>query len=614
MNAKQFTLFSMIMVVLCFSSACTAIQPAVPLTSTSTPIPPTPTSTLIPPTPTSTPIPPTPTSGPPTPIPESGIGIPVGNGGWQISLNGIRTADSLKMGTFQNQTTVTPKDGYALLIVDMAIISLDPTRPMKISLDDVAILDTNNNIHTADGGGWGESSMCTGCVISISRDIGESATSITALILSGNNISFQFGSVSSEEPISFVFIVKSGELDQEWRLQFHDIPLISFKLGDKAVYPLITEVVAQISPLPMECEIDNIQAAQSKNGLIFQEWADGRLITNFASPDGSAPEELCTDFAYETLQVAPDGGILMKTGPLQGWANLYFIEPDGRVMSLVRNALAVSGDFVPGNKYAVVSVTQVGEEGDELYLYDRERGLMILLYEGEYINYRIFPNGNLLINGALLESSERFEYMGSVGADELHIPEFPEGVRSSAITSDGEHLLYSDNKDGTNYLFISNLDGSEKEEILSGDVPSGDKILSPDGKYLLMQKKGMKQASLYDLTTGSSQSVTPESNGLEYGFSPNGKWVIAISTFKRDDNDEAKTEKQTLYLFSMDNKSVVKEIQGEIVNYYFSSDNAFLAYTIKNEDETLSIYALNLKDISERPIAQGLLLGWGAAR
>jgi len=588
MNVKRLTqIISMAIVVILSSSACAVAKSVI-----------------------STPIPPTPTSSPPTQIPERGIGIPVSGEGWQVSLDGVRTADSLKMGLYPNETTTTPKDGYAFLIVDLAIRSLDPTRSMSISLDNVAILDANNKIHTADGGGWAESSMCAGCVISISRSIGARSTSITAFVISNNNISFQAGSVSSEDPISFVFVIKSDELNQEWRLQFQDIPPMPFKLGDKAVYPLVTEVVAQASRLPDECYFDSIQTAQTKTGVVLQEWTDNKLVTNFVVPDGSTSEELCKGHAYETLQVAPDGGILLKAGPLQGWANLYFIEPDGRVLNLVRNALAVSGDFMPGNKYAVVSVTQVGKKGEQLYLYDREKGLMTLLYEGSYINYRIFPNGNLLVNGMSLETSERFVYMGPVGADALPVLELPEGAASSDITLDGTHLLYSDYIDGTTYLYLSNIDGSNKTEIMKGDIPYDDKFLSTDGKYLLIRSNETTQASLYDITAKSSRLITPDSSSLEYAFSPDGKWIIAISTFKRDDNDKANTKKQTLYLFSMDSQKVMKEIQGEIVNYFFSPDNAYLAYTIKNEDETLGISVVNLADLTEQSLGQGFLSGW----
>src|SRR5512140_3144025 len=59
---------------------------------------------------------PTVLQAPSTPTPGPGMGVPHGSGGWQISLQTVRTADSLQMGSYPNQTTFTPKDGYAFLI------------------------------------------------------------------------------------------------------------------------------------------------------------------------------------------------------------------------------------------------------------------------------------------------------------------------------------------------------------------------------------------------------------------------------------------------------------------------------------------------------------------
>lgn len=548
------------------------------------------------------------------PASQSGLGIPVDAGNWQVALVGVRTATSLEMGEAFNKTTATPKPGYAFLIIDMTIRSLDPTHAAQLSFDNVAIVDAQKTIHKADGGGWGENSLCAGCVVSLSQEVGASEMSVFAIVRSDGQFSMHFSSLTNEQPLSFVFVLDAGQLKQKWQLQFLDTVLLSFQLGDKAVYPVKTETSAQVVPLPRECQVANLRAAQSKVGLVYQAWVDNQLATRLTWPDGKSSVALCKGFAYETLQVAPDGAMLLQAAPLQGWASLYMIEPNGKVMSLVRNALAVRGDFVPGTNYALVTLTQLGAEGEELYLYSRKQGTMALLYTGHHLNYRIFPDGNLLVEGMTLETSARFEHMGQIGSGKLPALKLPEGRYSTNITADGRHLLYTEYEGGTSRLIFSNLDGSAQEEILRGDIPYGDQILAPDGNYLLMQTKGkgenMQQSVLYDLATGATQAITPDSNNLVYSFSPDGNWVVAISTLNRPQSDQSKTKKQTLYLFRMDDQQVVKEIEGEIVNYFFAPDQTSLAYTLKNEDETLTMFVVKLADLSQQPLGQGLLTGW----
>lgn len=596
MNKRWNVLITGLVLSLLFLQACTA------------------TSSIIPPK--ATPIMPTSTPIPPTPTLPAGMGIPDGSGSWQITLVAVRTADSLKIGAASNESTFTPKEGFAFLIIDTIIRNLDPTRAYKLTGENVAILDANQTIHTADGGGKGTTSICAGCSVSISKEVGKSELSLSTIITSGGRYTINFSTISPDEPISFLFVVKSEELNQEWRLQFKDIPPITFKLGDTASYPLSTEAIAQPSSLPTECQVDQIQSAQLKTGLVYQDWVDNTLITRWAPPDGTPPVELCKGFAYSSLKSAPDGALLLMAGNLHGWASLLIIEPGGKVTSLVRNALAINSDFIPGTQKVIVSVTQVGKDGKELYLYDRGQGALTLLYDAKWLNYRLFTNGNLLVNGMLRDTTEQFVVMGSVSDGELPALVLPKGANRNDITPDGKYLLYTDYQSGKSKLFLSNLDGSEQKEISGDGVPGGTRVLSPDGKYLLGQvegtAKGMNQVALYELATGSAKSITPDSNSITYNFSPDGQWIVVINTYKREKSDELKTKKQVLYLFSMADQKVVKEVEGEIVNYFFSPDNADLAYTLKNEDETLSIFTVKLMDISTQPAGQGLLAGWSA--
>jgi Tol biopolymer transport system component len=319
--------------------------------------------------------------------------------------------------------------------------------------------------------------------------------------------------------------------------------------------------------------------------------------------------ELCRGFAYSTLQIASDGGALLTAGPMQGWSNLYVLEPDGTSSSLVRNALNVSGDFIPGTDYIVVVVTKTGRDGKELYVYDRKKMTMTLLYEGPVIKYRVFPDGNLMVERTQSDSFGFLRYFGPAGNGELPELQLPEGRDSSEITADGNHLLYVTYEGDASRLVLANMDGTGEKEIMSGDISYGEKFFSPDGTLLLIQEEGAdytNKVSLFDIAAGTSLPITPDSNQLEYGFSPDGKWAVAVSTFNREEGDTATTQKETLYLFNVQDKKVA----GEIVNYYFSPDGTHLSYTMKNEDETLTIVIINLADLSEKQIGEGLLTGW----
>ena len=602
---RKHPFFFLIVLMVFLVSGCGSGQllgPTITPSATSTRTP------TITPSPTATSIP----SPTPTPLPELGLGIPNSGSKWQITLNRVRTADSLTM-QFGGKSTFTPNEGFAFLILDVTIKNLDPTQAMEISQDNIAILDANNTIHTASGGGWGETSMC-GCAIVFSQAVG--AENISAVALAKDY--FFFGFIPSGQPISFVFVVSSEDLTNEWQLQFQNVPTLSFKLGDEASYPLRTETTPVVASLPQECQAETIPLAQSQNGIVYQEWLDDKLTTKLAFTEGHPPVDLCKGFAYASLQIAQDGGILLAAGSLRGWTNFYIIEPGGQITSLVRNALVVSGDFLSGTDYVVISVMRLEKEGKELYLYDRKKSSMTLLYGGRNVDYRTFPGGVLLVKVTPADSVNEIEYMGPVGTGALPELKLPEENHSADITPDGKHLLFTSYAGGANRIYISNLDGSDKQELAGHYITYRDKVLSPDGKYMLIPAKGtnstVEQAFLHDVQTGSSQSISPDSNEVAYSFSPDGKWAVAISTFKREETDKAKTLKQTLHLFNLEDKKTVKEIQGEIVNYFFSPDNAFLAYTLKDEDETLSISAINLSDLSEQQIGAGLLIGWSAGK
>jgi len=558
----------------------------------------------------------TPTLAPPTPIPASGLGIPISKGGWQLTVEEISTADSLRMGgTFGNSTTFTPNEGFAFLIVNVRIRNLDPTRSVSITQDNMAIIDENGTIKTADGGGWADDSMCAGCAFSVSQSVG--SESMSGWILTQNNITF--GGISPGQTIRFVYIVNADKLNQEWKLQYQEVPPFPFKLGDQVTHSLSSSIESTTSRLPVECTAENIQTAQTSTGVLFQAWEENQLVVKFAEPDGSTASEICKGFAFNKLTHGDDGAILMTAGPLQGWPNLYLLEPDGRTQILAQNALTIQASFVPGTKYVIFRVTQVGKVNPEIYLMDRESATEKLLFEGSWANYRVFSNGYVLLTGMPLDDSPSVELFGPLTDGEVVPVTLPEDVATGSIMDDGTHLLYSDYSGDTTSLYYSGVDGSNKKELLSGDLNYGDQFISPDEQLLLMSAKGeldpdSVQAVLMSLATKESISITPESQSVEYAFSADGQWVAAISTFKREESDEAKTQKQIMFIYNVKEAKVKKEVSGEIVNYLFSPDNAYLAYTLRNEDETVTISTVQLSDMSEAQLGAGILEGWNIVK
>jgi hypothetical protein len=552
----------------------------------------------------------TPTLPPPTPTPAPALGVPISKGGWQLTVEEVGTADSLQMGSaFGNSTTFTPKEGYAFLVVKVRIRNLDPTRSISITQENMAIIDKDGSIKTADGGGWGDENMCVGCVFSISQSVG--SNSMSGWMLTQNNITFS--GISPGATIRFAYVLRTEELDQEWKLQFQEIPPMTIQLGDKVSRPLSSRVESGASRLPDECAAENLQIAQTTSGIFFQAWEEDQLLVKFASPDGSQTLELCKGYAFNDLSISDDGAILLAAAPLQGWPNLYLLEPDGRLLTLAQNVINVDAAFVPGTKYAIFKVVQIRKDNPEIYTVDRETGAEKLLFEGTWANYRVFSNGYVLVEGYALDDTGLVERFGPLTAEEL--PPLPEGIASGNITKDGAHLLYTDYSGDKTILYYSAIDGSDKKELLSGDIHYSDKYVSPDGQYLLMADEGKSdtdkvQAVVINTATSDTTAITPEVDSVEYLFSPDGQWVAAVTSFDPNESDEENVQEHILYVFNVTEGKVVKEIPGDIVNQIFSPDNAFLAYTLMNDDETLTISVIQLADVSETALGTGILEGW----
>ena len=532
--------------------------------------------------------------------PNASLMIPISNGSWQLTIFSVRTVSSLKVGLggfSGSSTTYTPKEGYAFLLVDVNISKIDPTSAMQVSTDQIAILDANRNIHKADGGGWGENISPKG-VFTVSREVGKTENSYFSF--DGKTMSETSRSI--EEPFSYVFIVRTDELNQKWQFQFQDIPLITFRLGDPVPTPDATECTALPETKLQGIQVNNLKAAQIQSGAIYQVWANNTLTTRLAVPDRGVQLDLCKGSTFHELKIAADGAVLLQASPQRGWQNLYIIEPDGKISSLVRNARMASGEFMPGTNYMLISVVQTGKDGKQLYLYDRKKGSMSMLYEGAWFTYRVFGEGILLLQKSTWDTA-----MGPVGKGELPPLKLAEGTIDD-VTSDGKYLISSDH--------ISNLDGSDRKEIIGGKVEHA--VLSPDGVYLLFQKDGntnnTKQVFVYSLATGASQPITPNGVSFTTSFSLDGKWAAIIGTFPKAETNKSKLAKQILYIYSMEKLKMVEEVHGEIVNYFFSPDNAYLAYTTKNEDEALGIYNIKLSSGGGSAIGQGIMTEWSGRR
>jgi hypothetical protein len=167
---------------------------------TKTPIPTltsTPTSTATPTlTPSTTPtITPTATSTP-------GVGVAVAGEKHQVTITRVHQENKLT-SVFRSSTA---KDGYTFLVVETEI------RPGTAGLasNQAAIIGEDKAIRAADGAGSGIGSgdptdYCVGCVTYIQED-------------------------SDVAKMAFVFVLKVDEVNQTFKFQFEDLPLIPFKL------------------------------------------------------------------------------------------------------------------------------------------------------------------------------------------------------------------------------------------------------------------------------------------------------------------------------------------------------------------------------------------------
>ena len=185
---KHVHLVSLVLLVSFFLSACGTGQLFGPTLT------PTPTSTS---TPTMTPsVTPSPL---PTATPTPGIGVAVAGEKYQITIVSIRQENKI---TGFSGDSWTPKSGYAFLVVTVKFRSLDKTPP-SVASNQVAIVRDDKAIRIADG----VYGACVNCKVTNTA-----------------------GPSTDELEVGFVFVLKEDELNQTFKFQFQDIPLIPFRL------------------------------------------------------------------------------------------------------------------------------------------------------------------------------------------------------------------------------------------------------------------------------------------------------------------------------------------------------------------------------------------------
>ena len=167
-----------------------------PLTSACAPAPETPTPTPVP-TPTPEPVP-TPT---PTPTPTPGIGVPVVGDFWQVMVKNAREETRLTA----KGSEYTPKSGYTFLVVDVDFQNLGLEKMSVLSGAVAVITEDGETISAAGSGYQGE----------------DPALGYLSMFV-----------VSPEDPLSlsFAFIVEEGTIDQVFKLQLQETPLIPFSV------------------------------------------------------------------------------------------------------------------------------------------------------------------------------------------------------------------------------------------------------------------------------------------------------------------------------------------------------------------------------------------------
>ena len=545
-------------------------MPSEPAT-TSTPIPPTATSTPAPPTAT-----PTPTLPPATPTPAAGIGVPVIGSGWQVTVaearheNEVTRSGLTRMsgGSLGIQVSTTqPGSGFTFLVAKTIFRNLSSFDQVGVSADDVTVIGENGESYDA-------------------HDL-------------------------SEPPGEFVFQIEEDAIDQVqvFELHFRDAPPIPFSVEQEADYAFETEIGAELGTLPYACTAEGLRSPGDAGWLTFYRQEETGLslgyVEGHVGADGSNSTLVCSGIAFGDLQLAGDGAALLLVTPRQGWPSLYLIEPEGGTYVLVNSGLNIKARFDPSGRWVLFTAETVGETGKELYAFDRETASTTLVQAGERVTFDFLTDGRLITGYRKNEDSDHQYYVGPPDGSALKILELPEDIAGYAFVSEnGQNLVYRDIDSSFRSfsLSITDLDGNNVRELAQSIGLRLYYVLSPDSQAILMgigEGEIGDRVELCNLATDEIWTIAVGVDGADFGFSADGRWASVVTTVG---------DRHTLYIVRTADGSMREA--SDVVNAFFSPDNAQLAYTVRRPDGDPEMHVTPLDGENARLLGPGMLTGW----
>ena len=136
---------------------------------------------------------------------SNGLDIPISNGKWEVTITNAREENQL----FNSDgTRYTPNSGYTFVIIDTTFQNLDPSQETKISADTIAVIDNTGEIFKNIGSGF-QNTYSIGGLNTYSND-------------QSNTMKF-----------NLVFSVKKANINDVFKFQFMDLPLIPFSVKVK---------------------------------------------------------------------------------------------------------------------------------------------------------------------------------------------------------------------------------------------------------------------------------------------------------------------------------------------------------------------------------------------